>query len=320
MDSLLARFAEDSYWMARYVERADSTARLLDVSKSFSDSSEKGNSWRPMLDLFSDAQRYRASQGAVNARGVMRFYVLEKSNPNSLRFAIAAAHHNARSLRHLISVEMWTHINVFNTQLQALRARDVSETRLAALCRYVKDQCQLFEGCTRNTLYRDQVWVFNRIGRLIERCDQTTRLIDLKSRSSSAGKTEVTEALNLSQWNALLRAASAYHGYVRVHPQELNAQTVASYVLFDPAYPGSIAYCLMHLRAEIDKLEKYVGTPLIKPVRRRLRTLEKIGKPGNTKISDDRRQQYLDQIQVELIGLHSAIAQSFFPLIEPAPS
>ena len=316
MDSLLSRFAEESYWMARYIERAESLARLLDVTKSFGAALDADGNWTQVLDLFGDRKRYIESHGAIEARKVIRFYLLDQKNPGSIIRSIRAAHDNARTLRHLISVEMWTHINIFYNELLALRARDVTEARLTTVCSLVKKGCQLFQGCTRNTLYRDQVWHFYRIGRLVERCDQITRLADIKAGASMKEKAAVDEATDLSQWHMLLRAASAYHGYLRVHPREMTPETVASFILYDPAFPGSIGFCATELEKEFANLKPYVSEVQVAAVDRDVLALQKLAKPSSQNLRDDALHDYLDSVQLELMRLHDTVAKHFFPTLE----
>jgi uncharacterized alpha-E superfamily protein len=299
--------------MARYIERAESLARILDVTESFGQGHDAGANWAQVLDLFSDRAAYKKRHGAIQARNVIRFYLLDKTNENSILASLGAAHSNARTLRHLISVEMWTHLNVFYNELLELRARDVTQQRLSAVCQDIKHGCQLFQGSTQNTLYRDQVWQFYRIGRLIERCDQTTRLIDIKTSSVLAGKRTVADSVDVSQWHTLLRAASAYHGYLRVNPRELTAELAAGYVLFDPGFPGSLAFCTNELGDALKGLEGFVDKPVMGTVKRQLRVLNKLAKPSSTKVAEGTLHDFLDSVQSELTKMHLELGKQFFP-------
>jgi len=313
LDSLLSRFAEDSYWMARYIERAESLARILDVTETFGHGHDAGANWAQVLDLFDDRSAYKKRHGAIQARNVIRFYILDKNNQNSIIASLGAAHNNARTLRHLISVEMWTHLNVFYNELLDLRVRDVTQQRLSVVCQDIKHGCQLFQGSTQNTLYRDQVWQFYRIGRLLERCDQTTRLIDIKTSSVLAGKRTVADGIDVSQWHSLLRAASSYHGYLRVNPRQVSAELVAGYVLFDPGFPGSLTFCTKELGDALNGLQDFVDKPVMGAVKRQLRVLEKLAKPAPAKVAEGTLHDYLDSVQAELTKLHFALGKQFFP-------
>jgi uncharacterized alpha-E superfamily protein len=125
---------------------------------------------------------------------------------------------------------------------------------LSRLCGQIKEGCQLHYGIANGTLYRDQIWAFYRIGTFIELCDQTTRLVDIKYHSLLPRASDVGTALDVSQWNALLRSASAYHGYRRVYPQKMTPMTVAGFILLDPRFPRSIPHCVREIRQGVASL------------------------------------------------------------------
>jgi len=301
--------------MARYIERAENLARLLAVTEAFGRSRDGGGEWISVLALFGDQKVFRDRYKAVDAKSVIRFYTLDKQNPNSIINSLRAARENARTLRHLISVEMWTNINVLYNRVNEARARDVAETRLSGFCESIKDDCQRFLGCTHNTLFRDQVWYFYRLGRFIERCDQTTRLVDIKARSAASIKASMVEGVHTSEWNSLLRAVGTYHGYLRRHPREMTELTVSSFVLFDPAFPGSLSFCVREIAAVLDELQPVVDEKSIKQLSRQIKKLERISRTPPEKVIDDGLQGFIDSVQLELINLHNGFAQHFFPKV-----
>ncbi|MFK7965141.1 MAG: alpha-E domain-containing protein [Burkholderiaceae bacterium] len=315
MDSLLARFAEDSYWMARYVERAENLARLLAVTEAFGRNRDDGGDWLNVLALLGDQKIYRERYKSVEAKNVIRFYTIDKQNPNSILNSLRCARENARTLRHLISVEMWTKINVLYNRVSEARARDVATTRLSGFCDSIKDDCQRFLGCTHNTLFRDQVWFFYRLGRFIERCDQTTRLVDIKARSVATTKASMVEGVDTSEWNSLLRAAGTYHGYLRRHPREMTELTVSGFVLFDPAFPGSLSFCVREIAAVLEELKPHVDEKATKQLTRQINKLARIARTSPEKVVDDGLQGFIDSVQLELIKLHSGFVKHFFPQV-----
>ncbi|MGB7183234.1 MAG: alpha-E domain-containing protein [Burkholderiaceae bacterium] len=316
MDSLLSRFAEDSYWLARYIERAHDLARILDVTKSFGDAHDAGANWGSVLDLFDDRAAFKKKYKSISARDVIRFYVLDKTNPNSIISCVGAAHNNARTLRHLISVDMWVLINIFYNDLLALRTRDVTENRLSAVCQMIKDRSELTQGCATNTLYRDQVWQFHQLGLLVESCDQITRLVDIKTKPMLAGKRSVAEGIELSQWNLLLRAAAAYHGYLRAYPHDISGKEVTRFILFDPKFTGSLTLCLAEIKTAVDELQHAVGEKKTNPVKRQIRRLEKLNKAFPADGGADELHIFLDNVQLELVNLHKVLSAQFFPELE----
>jgi len=177
---LLARFAENCFWMARYMERAENLARILDVNETFAQDSSGGQDWLPIVQINADDERFLAKHDEATAQAVLEFYILDRDNPNSIIAAVAAARENARSLRHVISTEMWAHLNVFYGVLDPLTPADLDLTELSRLLNRIKENCQTHTGITEGTFYRDEGWYFYEIGKQIERADQTTRILDIK--------------------------------------------------------------------------------------------------------------------------------------------
>jgi len=240
---LLARFADCIFWLARYVERAENLARILDVNETFSRDSHGGQNWRSIVELNSDEERFFATHPAATAQSVVKFYVIDAANPNSIISAVRFARENARTLRPLISTEMWVQLNVFHNRLAGLSEADLMPGRLGALFATIKEACQTHTGITEGTFFRDQGWYFYQLGRYIERADQTTRLLDIKYHlllpSGSVGS-----PTDVSQWNALLRSAAGYHAYRRLHTASTTPARVAGFLLLNQAFPRSVHHCV----------------------------------------------------------------------------
>ncbi len=179
MLDLLARFAENSYWLARYMERAENLARTLDVNETFAQNSEGVNEWLPIVQLYADSDRFFERHSEATADAVLHFYILDRENPNSVLSTVYVARENARSLRHLISTETWQQLNVFYNRLLKLQPRDLALSQLSRLCLSIKEDCQLHTGIIEGTGFRDQAWYIYQIGKYLERMDQTTRLLDI---------------------------------------------------------------------------------------------------------------------------------------------
>src|SRR5262249_35819177 len=155
-------------------------------------------------------------------------------NPTSIVAAIANARENARTLRPLVSTEMWVALNVFHNRLKAVDARELAPGNLTRLLTEIKEACQKFTGITEGTFYPDQAWYFYQLGRYIERADQTTRLLDTKYRLLSQAEFSASE---VGQWHALLRSASGYHAFRRIHTSNLTPARVVGFLLFNPSFP-----------------------------------------------------------------------------------
>ena len=174
----------------------------------------------------------------------MKFYVIDSDNPTSIVSAIRYARENARTLRPLISTEMWTQLHVFYNHLAALGENDLVPGRLAALFATIKEACQTHTGITEGTFFRDQGWYFYQLGRYIERADQTTRLLDIKYHLLLPSLSDVGSPTDVSQWNALLRSAAGYHAYRRLHTASTTPARVAGFLLLNQAFPRSLHHCV----------------------------------------------------------------------------
>jgi uncharacterized alpha-E superfamily protein len=251
---LLARHAEAAFWMARYVERTENLARLLDVQQVFAKDSRDPTSWQSILFLNADEARFAKTGEPADRGSIIRFYVIDQENPNSIVSTIRLARENARALRPLISTEMWMQLNVFHRRLQALSAADLSESRLSRTCAMIKEGCQAHTGITEGTFFRDEGWYFYSIGRSLERADQTTRLVDIKYHQLLPRGSDIGSGFDIAQWNSVLRSAAAYYAYRRVHAREMSPATVVGFLLHNRGFPRSVSLCLSNINQTMSDL------------------------------------------------------------------
>ncbi len=312
MSSLLARFAENSFWLARYMERAENLARILDVNETFARDEHGESDWLPILRLHCDEERYEKRYRRIDAAGVVRFYIIDRENPNSIRYTIHAARENARSIRHLISLETWTQLNVFYNWISGLTPRSLQLSELSRLCGKIKEGCQQHYGIANSTLYRDQVWSFYRLGAFIELCDQITRLVDIKYHALLPSSDSVGTPIDVSQWNALLRSASAYHGYRRVYPHEMTPTTVAGFILLDPQFPRSITHCINGIKGTLERLLQHPELTHVDFPLDSLAELERLTAYTPDGVVAHGLHEFVDEVQVGLIAVSDQIADTFF--------
>ncbi len=217
---------------------AENLARLLDVTKTFARDAEAGSNWLSLLRINGDEAEFFAKHTSPQPPAVAHFYLLDAENPTSVQSAIRYARENARTLRALISTEMWLQINVFHGRIQALARADIAPEQFSAVCAMLKEGVQAHTGITEGTFYRDQCWHFYMLGRHLERADQTTRLIDTKF-DALLPATSGDATVDAGQWNELLRAAAGYHAYRREFPHGYRSQEVAGFLLLNGAFPRS---------------------------------------------------------------------------------
>ena len=160
------------------MERIENMARILDVTNTFARDADDTRNWLSIPRINGDLVAFYKKHTEATQRSVGEFYLLDDDNPTSVQSFIAAGRENARTLRALISTEMWLQINVFYGRIRQLNAATITPDHFTAVCGMLKDGAQAHTGITEGTLYRDQAWHFYMIGRYLERADQTTRLLE----------------------------------------------------------------------------------------------------------------------------------------------
>ena len=229
------------------MERIENLARLLDVTKTFARDAEGGRNWLSLLRINGDAAAVLRQARRRPKRPAWRGSICwtPTIRPRCKRRS-AAAKENARTLRALISTEMWLQINVFHGRIRALSEPDLAPEELSAVCAMLKEGVQAHTGITEGTFYRDQCWHFYMMGRHLERADQITRLIDTKF-NALLPPAATDAAIDAGEWNALLRAAAGYHAYRREYPHGYVPREVAGFLLLNTAFPRSAGLSLAQL-------------------------------------------------------------------------
>jgi uncharacterized alpha-E superfamily protein len=309
---LLARDAEGLFWMARYLERVENLARLIDVAQSFESPGQESETWLGLVRLNADEKDFAARGFAADAEHVKRFYLLDRGNPTSVPANIEAARTNARTLRPLISTEMWRHLNVFHRFVTRITPVDLEGDLLSRLCARLKEGVQAHTGIMEGTLYRDQGWYFYELGRLLERADQTTRLLDIKYHTVAQDK-EARRVAELTRWNAVLRGAAGYHAFKRLARASFSAEDVVAFLLRDPSFPRSVLLCVRRIEGHLDDMRRLYGLLAVNDVLEQIELLRQVltEKPTGH-ILDTGLHDYLDMIQLHLQGISAAIGTAFF--------
>lgn len=245
---MLSRAASNLYWMARYVERAENTARILDVSYRMSliprGTVSLDQEWFAPLNITGTLYPFAGRYATVNAKDVMYFVALDPNNPSSIVSCAKAARENARAVRGKITSEMWEVLNSTWLELQ-----QVNEDRLLAdgglsFFDWVKDRSHMFRGVTVGTALRDEAFYFNRLGTFFERGDNTARILDVKYHILLPSVQDVGGAVDYYQWAAVLRSVSAFESYRRVYRDVITPLKVAELLILRHDMPRSLHACM----------------------------------------------------------------------------
>lgn len=310
---LLARYAESLFWMARYMERVENIARLIDVTQNFESPGREAEAWFALVRINADEEGFAARHPVAEPEAVKRFYLIDHDNPTSIPAALHAARFNARTLRPLISTEMWRQLNIFHRDMTAIDAEDLHAERLSPLCTRIKEGVQLHTGITEGTFFRDQGFFFYQLGRLLERADQTTRLLDIRYHLLVPRAREERRVAELAQWGGVLRGAAGYHAFRRVARPGFTPADVVGFLLVDAEFPRSVGACLTGMDWCLTQLRSRYG------LRATSKPLERVdavraGLFGRSvqAIIDDGLHDFLDAMQRDLILLAGEVGTAFF--------
>jgi uncharacterized alpha-E superfamily protein len=310
---LLARYAEGLFWMARYVERVENLARLIDVTQTFESPGHEDEAWSALLRINADERRYLDAGGTLEPDGIKAFYLLDRTNPTSIQSTIEAARTNARTLRPLISTEMWMQMNVFHRDIGAISPDELRGDHLTRLCSRLKEGVQAHTGMTEGTFFRDQGWHFYQLGRLIERADQMTRLLDIKYHLLQPWGHEEKRLAEQTQWSGVLRAAAGYHAFRRVATAGFEPVDVVSFLLSDTCFPRSVTLCVIETEWHLMQLRSRYGLRGTVPALERIEEVRAaLSSNSASKLISDGLHDFLDALQRDLILLAAEIGNAFF--------
>ncbi|MDX2156152.1 MAG: alpha-E domain-containing protein [Hyphomicrobiaceae bacterium] len=323
--SLLARYADHLFWLARYLERTASLARIIETHLAFDRGRDEDVSWAWLVTLHNDEERFRKAYDEASFKNVIRFYLADMDNHGSVRFALRAARENARALRAVIPTEMWVHLNEFYNRYLVMTEADLDPIRIARTCEQIKSGCYAQLGVAESTLYRDEGWRFFRLGLMIERADQTSRLLDVKfaqlatGLSSPAISSAQAKADDDTFWSLVLRSAVAYQAFRRFEPRGADADRVARFLLVNSSHPRSAAYCLMEVQRLLGELRSGFGLRRVGTAQEQSEALLELLQAAAADASLATRLHAVnDQLQRRLIELTAELGRTFFGYPEPA--
>lgn len=257
--SLLARNAEQFFWLGRYIERAASISRIIEIHSAHDRGGDADLSWGWLVALYSDEALFKKSHAEFSFKNVIRFYVSDGGNPGSVASALRAARENARALRAVIPTEMWNHLNQFHNRFLELDERDLDLICLSRTCGTIKNGCYAQLGVIESTLYRDEGERFFRLGLMIERADQTSRLLDVKFAQLATRATSNAEVADATFWALVLRSAAAYQAFRRLERKSADPASVARFLLLNPCHPKSVACCATEIQRVLQELRSGYG-------------------------------------------------------------
>jgi uncharacterized alpha-E superfamily protein len=260
---MLSREAESFYWLGRYLERAEATARWYDIEYHARLESESAVSsalpWHRLLPSGAEEAESHTSD-ATEADGplpdeaaILGFLILDRENPNSIRACVTAARENARGIREQISSEMWEHLNRFYLEMIEQTPESLLARTPYGLLRWVRSSCWLFDGIAERTMIRGEAWSFLQCGKFLERAESTARLLDAKYLAGADPDVGPPGLADLYRWTALLKSIGAYEAFRKVHGA-LSPGAIAAYVLLDARFPSAVCYALTRVEEALRRV------------------------------------------------------------------
>ncbi len=315
---MLSRVADSIYWMNRYVERAENIARFVDVNLTLLLDSPIGVSqqWKPLILTTGDLSIFQERYGEATADNVIRFLTFDRTYPNSIVSCLHAARENARSVREIISSEMWQQINAFYHFVND--AANAETLNFQTFFSEVKLSSHLFAGIASATMTHNEGWHFGLMGRWLERADKTSRIVDVKYFILLPSVRDVGTTLDQLQWIALLRSASAYEMYRKRGLHRITPTSVAEFLVLDREFPRSIRYCI---RQAERSLHQITGTPegtWNTPVERSLGKLRSdLDYLTIDDVMESGLHEFLDNLQRRMNEVGIKLSETFFAM-QPA--
>jgi uncharacterized alpha-E superfamily protein len=309
---LLSRVADSVYWMARYIERAENVARYIGVTLQLQLDLPlaRAQQWQPLVDTGGDAEAFRERYGEATQSEVIHFLTYDECNPNSIVSCMRAARENARSIRETISSEMWEQINYMYLDLRDKKSMP-EPGRLLDTFRDIRFQCHRFQGVTDATMAHNEPFHFLRMGRMLERADKTSRILDVKYFMLLPSATYIGTSYDDIHWAAVLKSVSGYQMYCQQYGR-LTPRSVVEFLVLDNEFPRAMHYCI---RRAQDSLLRITGTPagstrfrseqVIAPIVAELDSI------SVDQIIAQGLHEYLDTLQLNMNVLDSTLNEEF---------
>ena len=298
---MLSRVAERLYWLARYLERAESTARLISIYNHLIMDIPKGSepSWMILVDILEAKQTFEGRYNAETEQNVHRFLIERAEEQSSVPHSILRAYENVRTTRDALPQEAWEYISELRIYVLEHSKQSLARSKRLAFLNEIVQRCQTLTGLFHSSLSRDEVYSFLKIGRLVERADMGIRITDVGTQDI-IDREGAFKSIDQLLWAALLEALSAKSAYRRMKGPVIDRENVIELILQEENFPRSLTYCTRELRVELMRLPNSEAS--LKKVHKILRVL---------KGYDSSQAVYLHEFNINLQKLLRELGISF---------
>jgi uncharacterized alpha-E superfamily protein len=306
---VLSRTADNLYWIARYMERADTSARLLEVGSRISlmpSAHGYRSEWDSLLQASGMAEGFAKKYGDPVQRNLESWLFFDRDNPSSVASCITSARENGRIVRTALTAQVWDALNAAFQELRVLERRERSSLELSELTDWVMRQAAMVRGAIDATLLRNDGYNFLNIGYYLERADNTARLMDVKYYVLLPKLEFVGSGLDNYQWTTLLRAMGAQRAFHWAYGGEVTAAKIAEFLILNPQCPRSLITCVAGISNHLGRLAKAYGRETGAQARARA-MLADLESETVDRIFDEGLHEYLSRFIGDAAGLGGAI-------------
>ncbi|MCF7983548.1 MAG: alpha-E domain-containing protein [Thiohalocapsa sp.] len=306
---MLSRVAENIYWLARSVERAENTARVVSVNANLLLDLPKGIApgWRPLIDITGSNDLFEEHFKDYGERQVVRFLLGDERHPGSIMSALAAARENCRTIRDIVPREAWEQINGLYLFAGDQLQKGTTKTGRHGYLRALITGCQTISGLLDGTMLHDEGYEFLRLGRYLERADMTTRIADVRSATLLPDAEELRPYDNI-QWVSVLKSMTAYQMYRRSEQIRVQRTPVLRFIFQSPLFPRSVRYCCRHASLSLERLPRHEAS--LRVANRLSRSLDGA---DLERLTQGDLHAFVDDLQLGIGDLHAEIAGTWFP-------
>lgn len=307
---MLSRVAENIYWMARYIERAENTARLINVTTNLIlDLPRSANvGWEPIIEIMGSEEIFHEHYDTADERSILKFMIADLHNPGSIHTSLQGARENARTIRDIIPRETWESINDLYIYAKSNAPSGIARKNRHYYLQKVILGAQTLTGQLAGTMYHDIGYDFLRMGRNLERADMTTRIIDVRSADliEDEHQENLTPYENI-QWMSVLKSLTAYQMYRRIVQVRVRRPEVLKFLLQERKFPRAVYHTLCEVESCLENLPKHAqGVKHIKQLE------ETVLNANPDKLKQDELHNFIDRLQAGLITIHHDITDSYF--------
>ncbi|MCA9036546.1 MAG: alpha-E domain-containing protein [Planctomycetaceae bacterium] len=309
---MLSRVANSIYWMSRYVERAENIARFVEVTVQLvlDQPVQAGEQWEPLIRATGDDEQFLEKYGEFTSENVRQFLTFDREYSNSVFTAIRNARENARTVREAISSEAWEQLNDFYHLVKRAAESGVSAANIE-FYEQVREQSHLFTGILEGTMSRGSGWHFANLGRVLERADKSSRILDVKYFTLLRSIQDINTTLDDLMWSAVLRSVSGFEMF-RKRYHALTVHRVVEFLLLDTRFPRAVLFCIKQIRNSLEEIpgpELPDGNPALRLTQG---LISQLTETSAESIINGGTHEFIDDLQTKLNAIGEAIHNTYF--------